>query len=117
MWMKYFLNEVQRKASNSTCYHEFFRGKWDKDACVHWNNDSLNTDDDMMTFLELDLLISSVVSDYSYYGVTEINKKQWKEIRQRAEKKGGNLFEAINEVTRWVEENFTQNKVFTILGI
>lgn len=43
--MKYFLNEVQRKASNSTCYHEFFRGKWDKDACVHWNNDSLNIDE------------------------------------------------------------------------
>ena len=40
--MKYFLNEDERKASNSTCYHEFAQGEWDENISMFWNNDSLN---------------------------------------------------------------------------
>lgn len=32
-------------------------------------------------------------------------------------KAGGDLLEAIHEIIPWVESNFRQHKVFTILGI
>lgn len=115
--MKYFLNEVERKASNSTCYHEFFKGEWDENACVFWSDDSLNIHDDFMISLGLDSLIHSIVDDYDPFGETKISKEQWEKIYARAEEIGGNLFEAICEVTPWAEANFGQYEVFTILGI
>lgn len=114
---KYFLNESERKASGSTCYHEFFRGKWDENTMVFWNKDSLNIHDDWMVALGLQDLISSVVSSYQSYANTEINQEQWRDICANAEKIGGNLLDAIKELTPWVEYNFLQNEVFTILGI
>ena len=115
--MKYFLNEVERKASNSTCYHEFVKGEWDENACVFWNNDSLNIHDDLLTSLGLDALILSIVDDYDPVGETKISKEQWRKIYAKAEKIGGNLLEAIHEVVPWAEANFRQHEVFTILGV
>jgi len=117
MDMKYFLRETERKASKSTCYHEFFKGKWDKNAMVYWSEDSLNIHDDHVVALGLDRLILSIVENYNPYGETQIDADQWKRIYTEAEKMGGNLFEAIKEMNPWVEDNFKENKVFTILGI
>lgn len=115
--MKYFLSETERKASKSTCYHEFFKGKWDENTVLFWSKDSVNLHDDLMIALGLDQLILSIVESYNPFGATEINAKQWESIYTEAEKVGGSLFEAIREIAWWVEDNFTQNSVFTILGI
>lgn len=115
--MKYFLTEAERKASNSTCYHEFLKGKWDEDTMAFWNEESLNIHDDFMAALGLDRLILNIVEDYNPYGETEINAGQWKRICTEAEKTGGNLLEAVRELAPWAEDNFAQNSVFTILGI
>lgn len=115
--MKYFLNENERNASGSTCYHEFCRGKWDENTMVFWHKDSMNIHDDWMFTLGLEDLISNVIDNYQLYGETEINKEQWRDICTSAEKIGGDLLEAIKEIKPWVEDNFLQNEVFTILGI
>lgn len=115
--MKYFLNEDERKESNSTCYHEFVKGEWDEDACVFWQNDSLNIHDDLLISLRLDTLFSSIVDNYDPVGETKINKEQWEKIYVKAEEIGGDLLEAIHEIAPWVEANFRQYEVFTILGV
>lgn len=89
--MKLFLNEIERKASNSTCYHEFVKGEWDENTHVFWGDDSLNIHDDLMFSLGLDLLIVSVIPGYDPYGETIIRKKQWDEISAKAEQIGGDL--------------------------
>ncbi len=115
--MKYFLNEAEREASGSTCYHEFFKGRWDDSAPIFWSNDSLNIHDDFMFSLGLERLLLSVVDEYDPFGVTEISEEQWKEIYVKAKQIGGSLFEAILEAVPWAEDNFRQHKVFTILGL
>lgn len=115
--MKYFLNEDERKESNSTCYHEFAKGEWNEEACVFWQKDSMNIHDDLLISLKLDTLFSSIVEDYSPTGETKINKKQWRKIYVKAEEICGYLLDAILEVTPWVEANFRQYEVFTILGV
>lgn len=115
--MKYFLNEDERSASNGTCYHEFFRGEWDESTPVFWSPDSMNIHDDVMSLIGLDVLIKSVIENYAPYGKTIIRKDQWEKICEKAEKTGGDLLEAIREITPWVESNFKQHEVFTILGI
>lgn len=115
--MKYFLNEKERQASNSTCYHEFVKGRWDDNAMVFWNSESLNIHDDLMIALGLDRLIQGIVEGYDPYGETAVNAIQWKQICAEAEKIGGSLLEVVSELSPWAEENFRQNSVFTILGI
>lgn len=115
--MKYFLNEDERKASNSTCYHEFAKGEWDENACVFWHNDSLNIHDDLLITIGLDKLILSMVDDYNPVGETKVSKEQWENICAKAEEIGGDLLEAIYEVTPWAEANFRQYEVFTIIGV
>lgn len=115
--MKYFLNEDERKASNSTCYHEFAKGEWDENISMFWNNDSLNIHDDLLTEIGLDKLILSIVDDYDPLGQTIIDKEQWESICAKAEEIGGALLDAIYEVTPWAEANFQQYEVFTILGL
>ncbi len=115
--MKYFLNETERRASNSTCYHEFSKGKWDEKKMVFWDSESLNIHDDLMVALGLDRLILGVVETYDPYGETEIHACQWEQICAEAERTGGSLLEAVRELSPWAEENFRQNSVFTILGI
>lgn len=84
---------------------------------VFWKDDSLYISDDMAYELELDALISSVVSDFDPFGKTEINKEQWNMISVKAKESGGELLEAIREVTLWAEENYRRHKAFTILGL
>lgn len=75
--MKYFLKEDERKASNSACYHEFFKGKWEESACIFWSPDSMNIHDDVMSLIDMNALINSVIEDYDPCGKTIINKDQW----------------------------------------
>ncbi len=115
--MKYFLTEDERKLTNSTCYHEFFRGKWNDKTCKFWNQDSINIHDDVMYNLKFDTLIMRVIKDYDPFGETIITQEQWTMMCEKAETIGGELVEAILEITPWIEETFNKHRVFTILGI
>jgi hypothetical protein len=115
--MKYFVTETERKILGGSCYYEFYRGDWDEKKCIFWSEDSLNIHDNYMYTLKLDELIFKVVPYYDCFGETRIDEKQWKEIYRLAKEKGGELFDAVCEVSTWAEENFKEHKVFTILGL
>lgn len=110
--MTYFttLNECK-----GTCYHEFYKGKWDGNT--FWKEDSLYLHDDILYTLNLEDIFFEVNHSYDLYNETPINKNQWDQIRMRAEDIGGEVKAAIKEADPWVQENFEEHNVFTILGI
>ena len=113
----YFLTASERKQTGSTCFHEFYRGKWDEEKMIFWSEDSLYLDDDLMYSLRFGTLLYAVNSEYSSYGITEITQMMWNRIVAIAAEEGGKLAEAVNELAAWAEANFKEHRVFTILGI
>lgn len=112
--MKYFVNEAERKASGSTCYFEFQKGKY-HDEC--WLPDSLSIHMDLFDELKLYDLISSVVPSFDYYGLTEIDCNDWSNIVKQAHLAGGSLEEAICEANQWALDCFSEAPIITICGI
>lgn len=110
--MKYFSTEQER---HGTCYHEFYKGKWDEKT--FWKDDSLLLHDDILYTLKIDDIFFEVNPDYNPYNETEINKEQWEQICKMAKVIGGEVSEAINEADIWGQETFKEYDVFTILGI
>ena len=115
--MKYFVTAAQRKASGSSCYHEFSKGNWDENAPVFWKEDSIYMEDDLWTELEGYKLLSSTIPTYDPYGPTRVSQNQWEQIVKAAKTRGGELYAAIAEADAWARENFKDHPVFTILGI
>ena len=114
---RYFVDESERRKTGSTCYHEFYRGKWDEAEMSFWSMDSLYIHDDDLDALKLGEVLCSVADAYDPYGVTEIDRIQWQSIRDEAEKIGGELLAAIQEASPWADSVFQDHDVFTILGI
>ena len=112
--MKYFVNETERKASGSTCYFEFQKGKY-HDEC--WLPDSLSIHMDLFDELKLFDLISSVIPSFDYFGLTEIDCNDWKEIVNRASVIGGKTAQAIKEANDWALMAFSETSIITICGI
>ena len=111
--MKYFLDEVQRKAAGGTCYFEFQKGKFRNTI---WLKDSLCLHADIFDSLNLYDLFSNSIEDFCYYAPTEVCKEQW-EVLIAKSKENERWMDVIEELTPWIEECFTNNKCFTICGI
>lgn len=79
--------------------------------------DSLLIHDDVLISTKIEKLLAEFIPDYFDYGVVELNVFQWEQIYREASLNGGEIKEAIDEAAAWVKENFTQNEVFTIIGI
>ena len=109
---KYFITEQGRR---TTLYHEFYKGKWDEKT--FWKEDSLLLRDEIMHRTGFVSILEELVCDYNYYGSTEIDRKQWNAIRKIACDTGSELQQVILELEPWIEENFKEYAVFTILGI
>lgn len=109
--MKYFISNDQRIGS---CYHEFYKGKWDEHT--FWKNDSIFLHDDVMTggFVEA---IIEVVPTYDPFGKTEISVLEWQKIGKRVLEKDIVSQEQYKEANAWLESVFQKYKCFTILGI
>ena len=109
--MKYFITDKEREG---TCYHEFYKGKWDGET--FWKSDSISIDDD---FLDRDFCdtIREVVPNYDPYGVTEISDAQWKAIGEVITSRTKKTQEIYNEADRWLKDVFKKYTCFTILGI
>lgn len=115
--MKYFITEQERKKIGSTCYFEFQKGNWNEDDMIFWKEDSICLDDDIMTSLKLETLLTQVNPDYKSFGETRITETQWLEIYKIAECMGGEVFELVKEADVWVKETFSEYDMFTILGL
>lgn len=111
--MKYFCTETERKASKSTCYFEFQKG------ChkgKHWLEDSINIHDDLLRD-EIYQVFLAVISQFDPFGITEVTKDQWLQVKSRAEAVGGEALDAVMEIEDWVVKCFKEEEVFTICGI
>ena len=109
--MKYFVFDYQR---NGSCYHEFYKGKWD--GHTHWKADSIMLDDDLLCNGFVDAIIE-IVPDYGPYGVTEISFGEWKEIGNVILTKDKMSQELYSEADKWLRKVFEDYSCFTILGI
>lgn len=67
--MKYF---VRNKERENTCYHEFYKGKWDGNT--FWKEDSISLHDNIMFenkgFVDA---IMEVIPTYDPFGETEVS--------------------------------------------
>lgn len=115
--MRYFITEQQRKKTKSTCYHEFFQGIWDMDRDGHWNENSLMIHDDIFCEIGLDNLIAEANAQYDYFGETRLTQEQWEYIVAKAAAIGGELENAIGEITPWAMDCYKENSIITILGM
>ena len=113
---KYLTTEQERKQEQrGTLYHEFYKGKWDKKT--FWKEDSLLLCDDILHRTGLVKILEELVCNYNYYGETEIDQVQWETILKRASAAGGELEQVVLELEPWVNCNYEEHTVFTILGI
>ena len=111
--MKYFCTETERKASKSTCYFEFQKGRH---KGKHWLEDSISIHDDLLRD-EIYQVFVAAIPQFDPFGITEVTKEQWQQVKSRAEAAGGEALVAIIEIEDWVVKCFEEEKVFTICGI
>ena len=109
--MKYFVFDYQR---DGTCYHEFYKGKWD--GKTFWKSDSISlSDDDLDYFYDA---IREVIPQYDPYGDTEISIDQWNKIGEMILTKHIKTQEIYREADDWLKSQvFPKYNCFTILGI
>lgn len=112
--MKYFVNEKERKQSNTTCYFEFQKGKYNGKC---WRDDSVCISDGLWDEYGLSELLEKVVPDFDYYGTTEINRAQWNEIVRESKDMQSKCACVIDDVAEWVENCLKTYVCFTILGM
>lgn len=111
--MKYFVRNSERE---STCYHEFYKGKWD--GKTFWKDDSLSLHDDIMFKNQgfIDAIVE-VIPTYDPFGETEISFEAWYKIGQFIREKDEGSQELYREADIWLSDVFKEYECFTILGI
>ncbi len=112
--MNYFYTETERKASHSTCYLEFQKGKC-KGEC--WLSDSISLHIDIFDGLKLYKLFRKAIPEFDYYGITEVNENQWEILKKISLEQEEEVQKVIEELAIWVSDCFETEKIFTIWGI
>ena len=111
--MKYFIKKEQCKG---TCYHEFYKGKWDNET--HWKESSVYLHDDILydapDFVEA---IKAVIHDYDPNGPTELSVDEWLEIGKIADQKDILAREIYQDANMWVQLACAECGCITILGV
>jgi len=111
--MKYFCTETERKASKSTCYFEFQKGRH---KGKHWLEDSISIHDDLLSD-EIYQVFVDAIPQFDPFGVTEVTKEQWLQVKSKAKAVGGEALVVVMEMEDWVAKYFEEEDVFTICGI
>lgn len=111
--MKYFVTNNERE---STCYHEFYKGKWD--GSTFWKEDSLSLHDDIMIENKgFEDAIRAVIPTYDPCGETEVSFEEWKKIGRIIKQMDECSQELYQEADAWLKDVFKEYECFTILGI
>jgi len=100
----------------STCYHEFYKGKWD--GKTFWREDSILIHDDVL-FIHKGFVdaIKFVVPHYDPFNETEIKKDEWIEIGNAIQNDDIESKQLYAEANEWLEHVFLEYDCFTILGL
>ena len=109
--MKYFVKDNERIG---TCYHEFYKGKWDKHTV--WKSDSISLHDDFMFDGFVDAIVE-VIPTFDPFGETEISIEEWNEIGKIILTKDQKSQAVFNEANEWLKDVFKAYTCFTILGL
>lgn len=109
--MKYFVYDAQR---NGSCFHEFYKGKWD--GRTFWKYDSISLYYDYLFDGFVDAIVE-VVENYNPFGETEISFEQWKNIGEIIKTKDDKSKDLYNEADEWLQDVFKTYNCFTILGL
>lgn len=110
--MKYFVAEAERKASRSSCYFEFQRGRY-HDKC--WLADSLNLHEGVWEQFDMSGLFGRAIPKFDYYGLTEVTKGQWAAALALPAEPAQQ--EILAELAPWAADCFAEHDVFTIIGM
>ena len=98
--MKYCIT-IDKK--QGTCYHEFYRGRWDEVS--FWKKDSLLLHDDilfsMIGFVEA---LETAFPDYDPFGETEVSVEKWRQIGEIISKKSRESQELYAEIDEWATD-------------
>lgn len=109
--MDKFIPAAKRQGS---CYHEFYRGKWD--GVSFWKEDSILLHDDLLSIKFAELL-RAAIPGYDPLGVTEVNRADWQAAGKLALAADPETAALFAEADRWAMETFSMHDRFTILGI
>lgn len=112
--MKYFIDETARKASHSSCYIEFQKGRYQG---RNWLRDSISIHDDLWNEMRLSELFGKALPAFQYYGVTVVERREWERIVRLAGAPACRWGEIVQELAPWVQACFADNDAFSILGI
>ena len=111
--MKYLLDETQRKATGSTCYFEFQKGKFRN---KFWLKDSLCLHADTFDSLMLYELFSGSIQEFCCCAANEVSEEQWQNLVTKSQE-NEQWKNVIEELRPWVEDCLVKHKCFTICGI
>ena len=111
--MKFFVRNNERE---NTCYHEFYKGKWD--GKTFWKEDSLSLHDNLMFenkgFVDA---IMEFIPTYDPFAETEVSVDEWEKIGQVIKQKDECSQDLYQEADEWLKEVFKEYDCFTILGL
>lgn len=109
--MKFFIRNDQRKGSG---YHEFCKGKWDKET--HWKDDSIYLNDDILyDAKDFEEAIKEVITCSSTDGYTEVSVDDWIKIGQIVDQKDIFAREIYQDANMWVQLACAECGCITIL--
>lgn len=112
--MRYLITEEDRKRTGSSEFIEFQRGKYDGQC---WHIDSVYIAEETFYELKLRRFFSSVLPQFDYYGLTQVNAEEFKELKKAAHAFSNEADECIKEIVAWIGDDESGDVVFTICGM
>ena len=113
--VKYFLTESERRATESTLFFEFQKGKYSGEC---WKEDSLCLRANVFDRLGLYRLFAEAIPGFDYYNMKNaVNRESWERLRNLAFALDGEVRDLMTELSAWVEACFSEEEVFNVCGI
>ena len=109
----YFYTAAQRKATGSTEFVEFQRGRHH----AFWLERSIYLHAELFENLGLWELFSKNLPHFDYFSITEVTPAQYEALKAAAIARGGEAAALFQELDRWVQDCFLTENSFTICGI
>ena len=112
--MRYLITEEDRKRTGSSEFIEFQRGKYDGQC---WHIDSVYIAEETFYDLKLRRFFSSVLPQFDYYGLTQVNADEFKKLKKAAPGFSNEAAEYMQELAGWIGDGESSDVVFTICGM
>jgi len=112
--MRYLITAEDRKKTGSSEFIEFQRGKYDGEC---WHIDSMYIAEEVFYDLKLRRFFSSVLSQFDYYGLTQVNADEFEKLKEAAPDFSNEAAECMQELEAWIDGNDSEDVIFTICGM